>query len=74
MQRNLNKDYDTNMLAVDDLQPDFTQIESQKREIDKIMQSKFSNLQNEVQSMLNNFHVEIIRQFEIQKVSNNNTT
>ena len=39
--------------------------EDQKEEVTELVEEKFDNFQREVQGMVNNFQIEIIRQFEI---------
>ena len=41
----------------------------QKQEVTELVEDKMRTFQYDVQNMVNNFHIEIIRQFEIQKTS-----
>ena len=43
--------------------------EDQKEQVSQLVDEKLGAFQKEVQTMVNNFHIEIIRQFEIQKTS-----
>ncbi|CDW91863.1 UNKNOWN [Stylonychia lemnae] len=51
----------------EDFQKEMQLQDKQKTEIDQIIQSKFDQLRYEVNGMLNNFQIEIIRQFELQR-------
>ena len=43
--------------------------EDQREEVIALVEEKFTDFQSEVQAMMNNFQIEIIRQFEIQQSS-----
>lgn len=43
--------------------------EDQKEEVTALVEEKFEDFQRQVQGMVNNFQIEIIRQFEIQRSS-----
>ena len=43
--------------------------EDQKEEVTALVEEKFADFQGQVQGMVNNFQIEIIRQFEIQRSS-----
>ena len=43
--------------------------EDQKEQVTQLVEEKMVAFQRDVQSMVNNFHIEIIRQFEIQKTA-----
>ncbi len=43
--------------------------EEQKADIRKFIKNRMEHLREDVHSMLNNFNLEIIRQFEVQRVS-----
>ena len=42
--------------------------EEQKADIRKFIKNRMEHLREDVHSMLNNFNLEIIRQFEVQRV------
>ena len=46
--------------------------QDQKEQITQLVEEKMFAFQQDVQAMVNNFHIEIIRQFEIQKSSMEN--
>lgn len=46
--------------------------EDQKEQVIELVENKMTSFEQEVQSMVNNFQIEIIRQFEIQRTVTEN--
>ena len=62
--------FDGNRLAIDDLAQEQAKLKSSeelKKELSSFIDQKYQQLYEQTQHMLNAFHIDIIRQFEIQK-------
>ena len=62
--------FDANHLAMDDLAQEQAKLKSSeelKEELSGYIDQKYQQLYEKTQQMLNAFHIDIIRQFEIQK-------
>jgi hypothetical protein len=66
----VDMNFDANHLAMDDLAQEQAKLKSSeelKEELSGYIDQKYQQLYEKTQQMLNAFHIDIIRQFEIQK-------